>query len=347
MAYARPESLVETDWLAEHLDDPDLRIFDCTTHLIPDPDTVFKVESGLADYLAGHIPGAGYLDLQADLSDPAGQFRFTTPGADAFAKTLAAKGLGDGRRVVLYSTTAMHWATRIWWMLHAFGIENAAILNGGWQKWRAEDRPVSTDPRQYPAAKLTARRRPGLIVLGVGQVRTSGLRGDMVTNIEEMTESVRASLKEAELMAGVGVDRVYVGIGGDHVRATSSMGVVAVSEDDVTADDIERGHVVARAVALPPDREMLHAIPQEYRVDRQRGIKDPLGMAGVRLSYAEDDQARPARIPHDLADHGACLGGPDIESRYEVGTHLGHHHFVTVTFRWCGGPPLGPQIAGL
>ncbi len=126
-------------------------------------------------------------------------------------------------------------------------------------------------------------RRPGLMILGVGQARTGGLRGDMVTNIEEMTESVRASLKEAELMAGVAVDRVYAGIGGNHVRATSSMGVVAVSEDDITADDVERVHVVARAVALPPDREMLHAIPQEYRVDRQRGIKDPLGMAGVRL----------------------------------------------------------------
>ncbi len=126
-------------------------------------------------------------------------------------------------------------------------------------------------------------RRPGLMILGVGQARTGGLRGDMVTNIEEMTESVLASLKEAELMAGVAVDRVYAGIGGNHVRATSSMGVVAVSEDDITADDVERVHVVARAVALPPDREMLHAIPQEYRVDRQRGIKDPLGMAGVRL----------------------------------------------------------------
>ncbi len=126
-------------------------------------------------------------------------------------------------------------------------------------------------------------RRPGLMILGVGQARTGGVRGDTVTNIEEMTESVRTSLKEAELMAGVAVDRVYAGIGGDHVRATSSMGVVAVSEDDVTADDVERVHVVARAVALPPDREMLHAIPQEYRVDRERGIKDPLGMAGIRL----------------------------------------------------------------
>jgi cell division protein FtsA len=126
-------------------------------------------------------------------------------------------------------------------------------------------------------------RQPGIRILGVGQARTGGLRGDMVTNIEEMTECVRSSLKEAELMAGVAVDRVYAGIGGDHVRATSSMGVVAVSEDDITGDDVERVHVVARAVALPPDREMLHAIPQEYRVDRQRGIKDPLGMAGVRL----------------------------------------------------------------
>ena len=126
-------------------------------------------------------------------------------------------------------------------------------------------------------------RRPGLTVLGVGQARTGGLRGDMVTNIEEMTESVRASVKEAELMAGATVDRVYAGIGGDHVRASASMGVVAISEEEVTPDDVERVHVVARAVALPPDREMLHAIPQEYRVDNQRGIKDPLGMAGVRL----------------------------------------------------------------
>ena len=126
-------------------------------------------------------------------------------------------------------------------------------------------------------------RRPGLTILGVGQARTGGLRGDMVTNIDEMTESVRSAMKEAELMAGVTVDRVYAGIGGDHVRATNSMGVVAISEEDVTSDDVERVHIVARAVALPPDREMVHAIPQEYRVDNQRGIKDPLGMAGVRL----------------------------------------------------------------
>lgn len=126
-------------------------------------------------------------------------------------------------------------------------------------------------------------RRPGLTILGVGQARTGGVRGDRVTNIEEMTESIRSSIKEAELMAGATVDRVYAGMGGDQIRASTSMGVVAIGEEEVSADDVERVHVVARAVALPPDREMLHAIPQEYRVDHQRGIKDPIGMSGVRL----------------------------------------------------------------
>ena len=126
-------------------------------------------------------------------------------------------------------------------------------------------------------------RRHGLSILGVGQARTAGIRGDRITNIDEMTESIRAALSEAELMAGASVDRVYAGIGGEHVRATSSMGVVAISDEEVTSDDVERVHIVARAVALPPDREMVHAIPQEYRVDHQRGLKDPLGMSGVRL----------------------------------------------------------------
>lgn len=126
-------------------------------------------------------------------------------------------------------------------------------------------------------------RRPGLVIKGVGQAPTGGLRGDDVTHIDEITASVKAAIGEAELMAGVQVDRVYAGIGGSHVRAMNSMGVVAISEDEVTADDVERVHIVARAVALPPDRQMVHAIPQEYRVDHQRGIKDPMGMSGVRL----------------------------------------------------------------
>ena len=128
------------------------------------------------------------------------------------------------------------------------------------------------------------RRRPGLKVLGVGQARTSGMRREVVTHIEETTDSVRRAVKEAELMAGVTVDRVYAGIAGEHIQAFSSSGVVAVSGEEVTASDVARVHEVARAVALPPDRELLHAIPQEYMVDHQGGIKDPIGMAGTRLA---------------------------------------------------------------
>jgi cell division protein FtsA len=126
-------------------------------------------------------------------------------------------------------------------------------------------------------------RRPGLKILGVGQARTSGMRREVVTHIEETTESVRKAVKEAELMAGATVDRVYAGIAGDHIQAFSSTGVVAVGGEEVGPQDVDRVHEVARAVALPPDRELLHAIPQEYRVDHQGGIKDPVGMAGTRL----------------------------------------------------------------
>jgi cell division protein FtsA len=127
------------------------------------------------------------------------------------------------------------------------------------------------------------RRRPELKILGVGQARTAGVRREVVTHIEETTESIRKTLKEAELMAGVSVDRVWAGISGDHVQAETSMGVVAVGGDEITRGDLDRVHEVARAVALPPDREFLHAIPQEYRVDQQGGIKDPVGMSGTRL----------------------------------------------------------------
>ena len=125
--------------------------------------------------------------------------------------------------------------------------------------------------------------RPSLKVLGVGQSRTSGMRGELVTNIEETTNSIRKAMREAELMAGVSVDRVYAGIAGEHIETRTSMGVVAVGGDEIAPGDVERVHEVARAVALPPDRELLHAIPTEYVVDHQAGIKDPLGMSGTRL----------------------------------------------------------------
>ncbi|MCE2454698.1 MAG: cell division protein FtsA [Gemmatimonadetes bacterium] len=119
--------------------------------------------------------------------------------------------------------------------------------------------------------------------LGVGQARTEGVRGDDVTEIAAMTESIRAALGEAELMAGRTTDAVWVGIGGSNVACGSSLGVSAIARGEVTQDDIDRCHEVAQAVALPPDLELLHVIPQDYRVDGKAGIAHPAGMSGVRL----------------------------------------------------------------
>ena len=164
--FQHPEQIVSTDWLAQHLDDPGLRIFDCTTYLIYETGTgrPYRVESGRKDYEAGHIPGSAFLDLQGELSDTASKFRFTMPPADELARRLGEKGIGDGVRVVLYSRKAAQWATRVWWMLRAIGFDNAAILDGGFDKWLAEKRAVSTTPHVYKPAALAARPRPGLFV---------------------------------------------------------------------------------------------------------------------------------------------------------------------------------------
>ncbi|MCC6771299.1 MAG: cell division protein FtsA [Gemmatimonadaceae bacterium] len=126
-------------------------------------------------------------------------------------------------------------------------------------------------------------RHPGIKVLGVGQARTTGLRRGVVADIEETTQSIRKAVSDAEQMAGVKVDACYVGIAGEHVQAMISKGIVAVSGDEISRGDVERANAVARAQAMPPERELLHAIPQEYSVDKNEGIRDPVGMVGTRL----------------------------------------------------------------
>ena len=126
-------------------------------------------------------------------------------------------------------------------------------------------------------------RHPTLKILGVGQARTTGLRRGVVSDIEETTRSIRKALQDAERMAGAQVDQVYVGIAGEHVQAMTSKGIVAVNGDEISKSDVDRANEVARAQQIPQDRELLHAIPQEYTVDKNHGIRDPIGMVGMRL----------------------------------------------------------------
>ena len=128
---------------------------------------------------------------------------------------------------------------------------------------------------QYPAHRME--------VLGLGQVNTNGVQREVVRDVEEMAERVGKAVREAELMAGCTVNRIYVGISGDQIQTFPSHGVVAIASHEVSPDDLARLHVVARAVALPHDRELLHTVPQGYTVDNTSGILHPAGMPGTRL----------------------------------------------------------------
>ena len=166
MEYRDPDALVSTEWLEAHLDDADLRIFDCTVYLrpvAPDAGVPYWPESGRADYERSHIPGAAFLDVRDELSDPDAEFFFMFPAQERFVEAMERNGIGTGLRVVLYSAGSIMWATRVWWMLRAYGFE-AAVLDGGFEKWVGEGRPVSTEAASYPRARFDARLRPGLFV---------------------------------------------------------------------------------------------------------------------------------------------------------------------------------------
>jgi len=151
-------ALVSTDWLAQHLGDSNLRVFDCTVSFDYDPDKGISLRAQ-PEYEEAHIPGAAYLDLYRDLSDHENNM-FMMPSPKAFSQVLSAAGLGDDHQVVLYSSNNVFWATRLWWMLRASSFTNAAVLDGGLQCWKAEGRPITGGQESYPSATFTARPDP-------------------------------------------------------------------------------------------------------------------------------------------------------------------------------------------
>jgi cell division protein FtsA len=122
-----------------------------------------------------------------------------------------------------------------------------------------------------------------LEVIGIGSQRSRGLKKGVVVNIESTVQSIQRAIEEAELMAGCEIRSVYAGIAGSHIRSLNSHGAVAIREREVGDQDMERVLDAAQAVAIPADQRVLHVLPQEYLVDNQEGIREPLGMSGVRL----------------------------------------------------------------
>jgi cell division protein FtsA len=123
----------------------------------------------------------------------------------------------------------------------------------------------------------------GLDIIGIGTARSRGLRKGVVVNIDATVQAIGLAIREAEHMAGCDISTVYAGIAGGHIRGLNTHGIVAVKDKEVRAADLARVIEAAKAVAIPMDREVLHVLPQQYVIDDQDGIRDPLGMAGVRL----------------------------------------------------------------
>jgi cell division protein FtsA len=122
-----------------------------------------------------------------------------------------------------------------------------------------------------------------LNIVGMGQTPSRGMKRGMVVNIESTVQAIQRALEEAELMADCKIHEVYTGIAGSHIKSTNSHGMVAIKDREVTPADIDRVIETARAVTIPPDHQVLHILTQEYSIDGQEGVREPLGMSGVRL----------------------------------------------------------------
>lgn len=165
--------IVTTDWLAERLNDPNLRLLDATTFLkLPEGDGYYDVWSGREAYEKGHIPGAVYADLHKELSDQNSEFAFTLPNRETFVKKVSELGVGEGTYVVIYDQGAIinapvissDWASRLAWQLKYEGFDEVAVLDGGFPKWLEEGRPVTTEIGAYPKGNFTGHRKPELFV---------------------------------------------------------------------------------------------------------------------------------------------------------------------------------------
>jgi len=163
-----PQALVTTEQLSAILGQPGLRVYDCTTYLEPPPpgnDDPYVAVPGLRTFEESHIPGADYLDLQGEFSDTTTRLRFMMPPTAQLEAAFGRHGLGQDSRVVLYSIGTMMWATRFWWMLRSLGFDRAAVLDGAFDKWKAEGRPTEKGPASgYAPVTFKAAPRAGFFV---------------------------------------------------------------------------------------------------------------------------------------------------------------------------------------
>lgn len=237
MSTDAPGLLVQTQWLAAHLDDPGVRVLDCTTHLQPLPDnSYYTVRPGREEFLQGHVPGAAFVDMDRDVADTDSPLHFMLPSSNQFARAMSASGIADDTLVVSYSSANHWWAARMWWMLRVFGHEHAAVLDGGLQKWRAEGRPLESGPARV--------RVPGHFSARPARSAMLAAKEDVLAAIgSEQTCIVNALRPEQH--AGTG--GVFYGRRG-HIQG--SINVPAV--DTVDANNVYRSDTELRRLFAAP-----------------------------------------------------------------------------------------------
>lgn len=180
------QAIISARELAVLLDDPALRIFDCTTYLDrlpPGGNQPYHAIPGTETFRERHIPGASFLNLPEDFSDRSTHLHFMMPDVPQLEAAFGRHGIGPENRVVLYSIGTMMWATRVWWMLKSLGFDNATVLDGGLDKWQAEGHPVETgQSKRYPPATFKASRRLGLFVNSLDVRAAIGEAGCVTVN---------------------------------------------------------------------------------------------------------------------------------------------------------------------
>ncbi len=231
------DSLVSTQWLADTLGAPDLRIADCSWFLPGEG------RDGAAEYRAAHIPGAVFLDL-AEIVDTDHPAPMMLPPAEKFASRMAKLGLGDGVRIVLYDDSPHHTAARAWMMFRSFGVPDVAILDGGLAKWRIEGRPLSTDEVKPRPRHMTPRAH------GIGVRDINAMRRNLETKAEQVVDArspTRFAGEEPEPRPGVVPGHIPGSINIPYPRFFNQDGTWR-SKDELAAVFVEAGIDLARPV---------------------------------------------------------------------------------------------------
>ena len=162
-----PEAIVDCNWLESKVENPNIRIYDCTTYLHytdDHPQKPYDVESGLADYNKAHIPNAAFLDLQNNLSNKNSPYSFTLPNTNELAEGFKRLGIGDPYHIILYARNGMQWATRIWFMLYSLGYENVSVLNGGFIEWESLGLPTDRNSNNFDRAEFRVKIKSDIFV---------------------------------------------------------------------------------------------------------------------------------------------------------------------------------------